>query len=73
VTAAEFKAWFEGFAENIAYAPTGDQWERIKARVAELDDGRKPVKREATSGVTAYPPGRPKAWRVDPFGNVLVR
>ena len=33
----EFKAWFEGFTEAMKGVPTKDQWERIKARVAEVD------------------------------------
>lgn len=37
MTQNEFKSWFEGFAENIGGAPTEAQWQRIKARVAEID------------------------------------
>lgn len=33
----EFKAWFEGFTENIEGAPTEAQFEKIKAKVAEID------------------------------------
>lgn len=37
MTTQEFKAWFEGFTESIEGPPSKKQWERIKARVAEID------------------------------------
>lgn len=37
MTLAEFKAWFEGFTENIDGPPNAKQWKRIKARVKEID------------------------------------
>jgi hypothetical protein len=37
MTLAEFKAWFEGFTETLEAAPNEKQWERIKARVAEIN------------------------------------
>lgn len=37
MTLAEFKAWFEGFTEEMDEAPTKKQWERIKKRVKEVD------------------------------------
>ncbi len=34
----EFKAWFEGFTDNMGEAPpTKRQWVRIRARVKEID------------------------------------
>ncbi len=36
MTTSEFKAWFEGYTENIAKVPTQKQWARIKVRVLEL-------------------------------------
>lgn len=36
MTLLEFKAWFEGFAENIATQPNPGQWERIKQKISEL-------------------------------------
>jgi hypothetical protein len=36
MTTSEFKAWFEGYTENIAKVPTQKQWARIKERVLEL-------------------------------------
>lgn len=33
----EFKAWFEGFTEDMTGPPSKKQWERIKARVKEID------------------------------------
>lgn len=35
---AEFKAWFEGFTENMSGIPNKKQWDRIKKRVEEIDD-----------------------------------
>ena len=38
MTLQEFKAWFDGFTENMGEAPpTKLQWARIKARVKEID------------------------------------
>jgi len=37
MTLAEFKAWFEGFTEDMEAAPTPKQWKRIKARVGQID------------------------------------
>lgn len=33
---SEFRAWFEGFTENISGVPTKKQWARIKERVEEI-------------------------------------
>lgn len=41
---SEFKAWFEGFTENLAGAPTTEQFDKIKAKVAEID-GREVTER----------------------------
>ncbi len=38
MTPSEFKAWFDGFTEAFGNkVPTKAQWERVKARVAEID------------------------------------
>lgn len=37
MTLSEFKAWFEGFTEDMDGAPNKKQWDRIKARVKEID------------------------------------
>jgi len=38
MTLQEFKAWFDGFTENMCEAPpTKLQWARIQARVKEID------------------------------------
>ena len=34
---SEFKAWFEGFTEDMTKLPTVKQWARIKARIEEID------------------------------------
>lgn len=36
MTIAEFKAWLEGFGEAMNGSPTPDQWEAIKAKIAQL-------------------------------------
>jgi len=41
---SEFKAWFEGFTENISGIPSKKQWGRIQERVGEI-----------TSEPTSYP------------------
>lgn len=33
----EFKAWFDGFTENLEAAPTAKQWKRIKEQVSAID------------------------------------
>lgn len=35
---SEFKAWFEGYTENMDGPPGEKQWKRIQARVAEITD-----------------------------------
>lgn len=37
MTLSEFKAWFEGFSEGINGAPTEAQFDKIKAKVAEIN------------------------------------
>jgi len=37
MTLSEFRAWFEGFTEEMDEAPSKKQWERIKKRVKEID------------------------------------
>lgn len=37
MTLAEFKAWFEGYTEGMDSTPSVKQWDRIKARVKEID------------------------------------
>lgn len=35
---SEFKAWFDGFTENMKGPPTKKQWERICERVGEIQE-----------------------------------
>ncbi|MEZ2132698.1 MULTISPECIES: hypothetical protein [unclassified Sinorhizobium] len=42
MTLSEFKAWFEGFSEIMEGPPDEKQWERIKARVAEINGASTP-------------------------------
>lgn len=37
MTLSEFKAWFEGFSEGIDKVPNAKQFEKIKAKVAEIN------------------------------------
>ena len=37
MTLAEFKAWFEGFTEDMDGTPNEKQFERIKAKVKDID------------------------------------
>lgn len=37
MTNSEFKAWFDGFTEAMDGIPSKKQWDRIKARVKEID------------------------------------
>lgn len=34
----EFKAWFDGFTENMKGPPTEKAWKRIQSRVAEITE-----------------------------------
>jgi len=33
----EFKAWFDGYTEDLVGTPTITQWEKIKKKVSEID------------------------------------
>lgn len=37
MTLTEFKAWFDGYTENLEGAPNGKQWKRIKEQVSQID------------------------------------
>ncbi len=39
---SEFKAWFEGFTEDMDKPPTAKQWKRVKARVEEITSSSSP-------------------------------
>lgn len=36
MTLSEFKAWFEGFTEDMDGPPSEKQWKRVKKRVGEI-------------------------------------
>jgi hypothetical protein len=59
MTLAEFKAWFEGFTEDMDGAPNDKQWKRIKARVKEIDG----VAVTKTVFVDRYLPSYPEPYR----------
>lgn len=55
MTNSEFKAWFDGFTEAMDDIPNKKQWDRIKARVKEIDGVSVPrycVERYWPSGVS---------------------
>ena len=67
MTLAEFKAWFEGFTEDMDGTPNEKQFERIKAKVKDIDG----VAVTKTVFVDHYyPPYRPywSSHRLDVFG-----
>ena len=37
MTLQEFKAWFEGFTENMDGTPNAKQWKRIQAKISDID------------------------------------
>jgi hypothetical protein len=45
MTRSEFKAWFDGFCENIHGLPNKRQWARIQERVGEIDESEKITER----------------------------
>jgi hypothetical protein len=36
MTLSEFRAWFDGFTEDMAGPPNAKQWKRIQSRVKEI-------------------------------------
>jgi hypothetical protein len=38
MTLIEFKAWFDGFTDGMEGAPSVARWEKIKAKIAKIDD-----------------------------------
>ena len=40
---SEFKAWFEGFTEDMDGPPNAKQWKKIKARVSEITPDPTPM------------------------------
>lgn len=53
MTLSEFKAWFDGFTEAMDRPPDERQWERVKAKVAEIGVDRAPFAPEWTGIGTA--------------------
>lgn len=37
MTLAEFKAWFEGFTEDMDGPPDAKQWKRIKSKIKDIN------------------------------------
>ena len=40
---SEFKAWFEGFTEEMKSPPNKEQWSKIKKRVSEISNDYTPA------------------------------
>lgn len=69
MTLSEFKAWFEGFTECMDGAPDEKQWERIKARVNEIDG----VAITKTVFIDRYVPMYQRYWSsYDVYGGALT-
>jgi hypothetical protein len=69
MTLSEFKAWFEGFTEGMDAAPDEKQWDRIKARVKDIDG----VAVTRTVFVDRYvTPYRPYWTGLDVFGATAI-
>ena len=50
MTVGEFKAWLDGYGENLRDAPTAKQWKHIQEKLGEVTDNQ---------GWNPYP------WRID--------
>lgn len=59
MTISEFKAWLEGFEAALNGPPNEDQWEAIKAKIAQLREVRiDPL----PSGYKWRDPAKPSPW-----------
>lgn len=72
MTLSEFKAWFEGFTEDMDGAPSAKQFEKIKAKVGEIND--RPIERQVF--IEKYREYFPRPWwqeraTVRPFNHSL--
>ena len=43
MTLSEFRAWFEGFTENMDGPPNKKQWDRIQKRVKQIKSNPAPI------------------------------
>lgn len=72
---SEFRAWFEGFTENIVARPTVAQWRRIVERVAEVNDEPTPwpifIDRYVEPYRPWWPVHLPTLWSSDGSAGVL--
>ena len=58
----EFKAWFEGFTEDMDGQPSKNQWKRIKKRVSEIASGPTPYPVYLREYYHPYHPYQPYWW-----------
>ena len=56
-----FKAWFEGFTEDMVARPTETQWARIKAKVEEIVGTETVVQLPGLWTTTNIPPNTSQA------------
>ena len=60
MTLSEFKAWFEGFTENMDGPPSVKQWKRIQKRVGEITSQPVSVHQYVTREIRPY--WNPPVW-----------
>ncbi len=53
MTTQQFKAWFEGFTEQMSGPPNELQWKRIKEKISSVQVGSNPY---YPGGYPYYPP-----------------
>ena len=63
---AEFKAWFDGFTENLDGPPGPKAWERICARVKEIKPDPTPWPQFVKEYIPYYPTW-PQYYPVQPY------
>ena len=59
---SEFKAWFEGFTEEMKGTPTAAQWKKICQRVAEITNDYTPAPIIIDRYIKPYRPYYPQIW-----------
>jgi len=67
VNLSEFKAWFEGFTEDMNGPPSERQWKRIKKRVSEITSDPTPWPVFVNTYVRPYP-----YWNWGTYGGTMT-
>ena len=68
MTLSEFKAWFEGFTENLDGAPSAKQFEKIKAKVGEISSVSTTYPIFVDRYVSPYRPYWDRYWATTTYG-----